>query len=103
MGFLTVVLLVLLSPLISLLHLTGTNTQLRARLIFTNPCRFHAFTSRLNSRVRLVGAYLHCTSTKNPGGHGPRIEGHSFFTDLEGLKLLQQKNIIRSMVDKVDA
>ena len=64
---------------------------------------FAAFTKRLGARVRLVGTYISCLSPGDAGGRGPRVEGHSFFTDAEGLRVLREARIIRSMADKYDA
>ncbi len=64
---------------------------------------FDAFSSRLSPSVRLVGAYLTCLTPIDAGGHGPRIEGHSFFTDLDGVRMLQQAGVLRQMRDKYDA
>ena len=55
--------------------------------------RFGAFTNRLNARVRLVGAYLTCLRAEDAGGHGPKIEGHSFFTDLKGIRILREHEV----------
>ena len=64
---------------------------------------FGAFASRLNSRVRLVGAYLSCLPAGDAGGRGPRIEGHSFFTDAQGLRVLEEAHVMRPMLSKYDA
>ena len=64
---------------------------------------FAAFAGRLNERVRLVGAYITCLPPGDAGGRGPRVEGHSFFTDALGLRVLREARVMRSMADKFDA
>jgi len=64
---------------------------------------FGAFSSRLSPRVRLVGAYLTCLARDDLGGHGPRVEGHSFFTDAAGVELLRAAGVFRAARDKLDA
>jgi hypothetical protein len=64
---------------------------------------FAAFTRRLGARVRLVGTYVSCLPPGDAGGRGPRVEGHSFFTDAEGLRVLRKAHVMRSMADKYDA
>jgi hypothetical protein len=64
---------------------------------------FGAYAQRLNDRVKLVGAYVTCLRSNDAGGYGPKVEGHSFFTDRVGLRVLLDKGVIRPMVDKHDA
>jgi hypothetical protein len=46
------------------------------------------FTSRLNDRVKLVGASIFCLPRTDLGGYGPRVEGYCFATDRAGLGIL---------------
>lgn len=64
---------------------------------------FGAFANRLVGNIHLVGAYLTCLLPNDLGGHGPRIEGHSFFTDAAGLAVLRKSGVMRPMEDKLDA
>ena len=64
---------------------------------------FAAFTNKLSRSVRLVGSYITCLLPSDAGGHGPRVEGHSFFTDLEGLSILREARVMRQMKNKYDA
>ena len=64
---------------------------------------FAAFAERLTDRVRLVGTYLTCLDATDLGGHGPRIEGHCWFTDTEGIATLRAESVLRPMNSKVDA
>jgi hypothetical protein len=66
---------------------------------------FGALTKKLTATVHLVGSYISCLDTEQPihRGGGPHVEGHSFFTDLEGLRVLVEEDVLRPMVDKVDA
>ena len=64
---------------------------------------FGAFSARLSPAVRLVGAYLTCLPPTDLGGPGPRIEGHSFFTDRAGVELLVAAGVLRAHADKLDA
>ena len=64
---------------------------------------FASFTKRLNEKVRLVGTYISCLPPGDAGGRGPRVEGHSFFTDAKGLWVLREARVMRAMEGKYDA
>lgn len=48
------------------------------------------FTSRLTTRVKLVGPSITCLARTDAGGYGPRVEGYCFATDRAGLGILWQ-------------
>lgn len=64
---------------------------------------FGAYTSRLSPSVRLVGAYVTCLDENDLGGQGPHVEGHSFFTDLAGVRFFQAVGVLRAHPDKLSA
>ena len=64
---------------------------------------FGAYSARLSPSVRLVGAYLTCLPADDLGGPGPRIEGHSFFTDRAGVLFLRAVGVLRAHANKLSA
>jgi hypothetical protein len=64
---------------------------------------FGAYSSRLSKSVRLVGTYITCLHPDDLGGVGPRVEGHSFFTDRQGVTLLRVTGVLKVHETKLKA
>lgn len=64
---------------------------------------FSAFSNRLDDNVKLVGTYITCLPADDVSGTGARVEGHSFFTDRIGLKILLDAGVFSEHREFPDA